>query len=142
MATVELAQGSAMLSTEDDMTDDQMQAMLEEAAARLRQNAVMQVDKDQSTQFKFPRLETGAIAHSYVTSKDGVAHLDPTRRMNERDWKLSNQIRKVEDPVVVSNRKAEVRKHPVLPQHAYEEDNPNFSLEQSSGTVLVAFLHY
>lgn len=121
MATDTLVRPTA----EEDMTEDQMQSMLAEAAARLQQNQIATVPEEDADKYHFPRLETGAITQSYVTHKDGVAHLDPARRLGENDRKLSNKIRKVEDPVVVSKRKAEVRTHHAF-LYAYEENFPKF----------------
>lgn len=113
--------------TEDeDLTDDQMQAILAQAAARLQQKQIAKLSEQEQKHYTFPRLETGTIARSYVSHKDGVAQLDPSRRLNEKDRKLSNQIRKVEDPVVVSKRKDEVRMRIFFYVYAYEEDNPNY----------------
>lgn len=129
------------VSEEDDLSDEQMQELLTQAAQRLQQTTALKLSEDTKAQFKFPKLSTGEIAKSYISSKGEVAHLDSSRLLQEKDRKLSNQVRKVDDPVVLRQKTAKVRiSSPTFRSLAYEEDIPNFLLERSSGTVLVAFL--
>ena len=91
----------------DDMTDEQMQDILVRASTRLRQKEEMQ-KAQQTEQFTLPRLSTGEIARPYVSTKKGVAHMNGQQQVSEQQRKLSNQVRKVEDPVVVQQRLTEV----------------------------------
>lgn len=124
----------------DDLNDEQMQELLAQAAQRLQQNTALRLSDDTKTKFNFPKLSTGEIAKPYVSSKGDIAHLDSSRLLQEKDRRLSNQARKVEDPVVLREKSAKVRNFLLTLPIAYEEDIPNFLLEQSPGTVLVAFL--
>jgi len=111
MAVNELMQGGSMSAEiSQDMTDEQMQALLEQATNRLRQGSSLQsLEKEDERRYAFPRLEVGDLPRTYTTvSKKGVVQIQTSNRKQEKDRPLANQIRKVEDPVAVRNRQAEV----------------------------------
>ena len=134
---------------EEELSDEQMQEMLAQAARRRKENAssVAPVDKDDGVvkagQFKFPKLNTGEMVQPYVSDAGDVATVDRSRLLGEQDRKLSNQIRKVEDPVAVKKKMLEVccplpSILPPFTHFAYEENYPNFFLTRNQVTVLVA----
>lgn len=142
----EVASRSVVMATYDDedMTDEQMQELLAQAAARMQErNSLAFAQEEGHIQTTFPKLSADTVK-PYVTTKGDVAAVDATRLLAEKDRKLSNRIRKVEDPGAVQKRLAEVRRHPLpLPYVlSMRKIFPNFFLERSSGTVLVAFPHY
>lgn len=130
---------------EEDLSDEQMQEMLAQAAKRRQENASVALadDEAKSNRFNFPKLNTGEMVQPYVSNKGDVAKVDSSRLLAQQDRKLSNQIRKVEDPVAVKKQMLEVRTlitlHPPFTPLAYEENYPNFFLTRSRGTVLVPF---
>jgi len=143
MAADTVTRSSGPTDVEEDLTDEQMQALLDQAADRLRQGTSLQTfeDDDEEKQYKFPRLDVGEITQSYVRPHKGVVQMEKVDRHYENQRKSSNQIRKVEDPVAVRQRAAEVC-HLWSFHFAYEEDISQLPLEQSPGTVLVALLHH
>lgn len=133
---------------EEELSDEQMQEMLAQAARRRKENAssVALVDKDDGVvkagQFNFPKLNTGEMVQPYVSDAGDVATVDRSRLLGEQDRKLSNQIRKVEDPVAVKKKMLEVccrslTFSPSFTHFAYEENYPNFFLTRNQVTVLV-----
>ena len=92
------------------MSDEQMQQMLQQAADRIRSATSLQMfEKDDEQKYRFPRLDVGEIPRSYVKSgKGGVVEMDKSTR-HEKTTKISGQVRKVEDPLAVRSRAAEVR---------------------------------
>ncbi|KAK4969913.1 dTDP-fucopyranose mutase [Elasticomyces elasticus] len=95
----------------EDLSDEQMQELLEQAAARLRTQATSaQITRQEEQVFRFPRLDAGALPKSYVRSDGHVAHLDSARLLTEKDRKLSSQARKVEDPITVKKAVLEKKK--------------------------------
>ena len=128
---------------EEELSDEQMQEMLAQAAKRRQEKASVALfdkdDKDKANQFNFPKLNTGEMVQPYVSNAGDVATVDRSRLLSEQDRKLSNQIRKVEDPVAFKKKTLEVRSDIPLLLHslAYEENYPNFSLTRNQGTVLV-----
>ena len=86
---------------ENDMTDEQMDALLERATARLKQksNTAALATSDEHNKYTFPKLNTGKLDEAYVTSKGDVAMVDASRLLQAKQRKKANGIRKVEDPV-------------------------------------------
>jgi hypothetical protein len=97
---------------EEELSDEQMQEMLVQAARRRQENASVALldkdDKDKANQFIFPKLNTGDMIQPYVSNAGDVATVDRSRLLSEADRKLSNQIRKVDDPVAVKKKTIEV----------------------------------
>ena len=130
---------------EEELSDEQMQEMLAQAARRRKEDASVALfdkdDKDKANQFNFPKLNTGEMVQPYVSNAGDVATVDRSRLLAEQDRKLSNQIRKVEDPVAVKKKMLEVCLYSFISLHslplAYEENYPNFFLTRNQGTVLV-----
>jgi hypothetical protein len=115
-----------------ELTDEQMQAMLARAAKRRQEMAVTKFADDSTNKtYTFPKLNTGDIAKPYVSTTGDVAQVDSSRLLQEKDRVLANKVRKVEDPVVLKKKAAEVCTPPP-PNHlafvlfAYEENIPNF----------------
>lgn len=99
----------ALHHEEDELSDEQMQEMLARAAKRRQEGAALKLaEEDNDKQFAFPKLNTGDIAKPYISTMGDVAQVDSSRLLQEKDRILANKIRKVEDPVVVKNQKAEV----------------------------------
>lgn len=97
----------------EELSDEQMQEMLAQAARRRQGKASVALvdkdDKDKANQFNFPKLNTGEMVQPYVSNAGDVATVDRSRLLAEQDRKLSNQIRKVEDPVAIKKKTIEVR---------------------------------
>lgn len=55
------------------------------------------------------KLKVGELAQPYITTKNGIAHADPSRLLSDKDRKLAGAIRRVEDPVEVKERAIKVR---------------------------------
>lgn len=105
---------------EDELSDEQMQEILARAAKRRQDKASVKLaDESGNKQFAFPKLNTGDIAKPYVSTTGDVAKIDSSRLLQEKDRILANKIRKVEDPVVVENRKAEVCTHSFSPLSSF-----------------------
>ena len=113
----------------DDLSNEQMIALLKDAEKRLRakQSAAVQ-NRETILAVKKPvRLEAHNLPKPYVSTKSGVAKLDRSRVQSEEDHKLARSVKKVEDPVVVKEKKLKVgysqlaRKMP-LPMR---KSNPN-----------------
>lgn len=123
-ATLELSVAAPSESVDGDLTDEQVETLLARAAARLSQNPSI---IEQDHKFKFPKLNTGALAQPYITSDNGVAQLDSARLLEGRQRQQANAMKKVEDPVAAKRLAVEVCillpcfiVHPV-----YEENIPN-----------------
>lgn len=131
-----------MASPQEDLTDEQMEEMLAQATARLREKQESKMFQTEAPQkFSFPKMDAGTLEKPYVVTKGNIAEADKARLIDQKHRQNDSLIRKVEDPVAAKKIAAEVRSHYYLStsHHVYEEDIPIFSLEQSRGTVLVLF---
>jgi hypothetical protein len=58
--------------------------------------------------FSIPKVTSGTSITPYIKSTPQGAQVDSTRLVNNRERKLANGIRKVEDPVTIKNKAAQV----------------------------------
>lgn len=102
----------ASSASEDDLSSEQIHALLKEAESRMRaENTSAQKSRDSSeSHFTLPKLNTGAIAKPYICREGDVARIDSSRLLNHQAWSQSNDIRKVEDPLQLRKRLAEEKK--------------------------------
>lgn len=92
---------------DEELSDEQIQTLLKQAEARLRERPTSAA-RGAATLFKFPRLNVGDIAQPYVRVDGDVARVDSSKLLDKRERGLSDQIRKVKDPVVVKQKLLEV----------------------------------
>ncbi|KAK5134889.1 hypothetical protein LTR08_005979 [Meristemomyces frigidus] len=86
---------------DEDLSDEQIEALLAKATARLQQKSAgneMAQDAERKP-FFFPKLNTGDLARPYVSTKGDVAAIDAPRLLADKQRKQANGFRKVEDPV-------------------------------------------
>lgn len=102
---------------EEDMTDEQMQELLNQATVRLKERQGLKFQAEEPTRYTFPKLDAGNMDKAYVTKKGEVAEADKARLLEEKDRQPGQGIRKMEDPIAAKKLVAEVRIHPFLPLH-------------------------
>lgn len=87
---------------DEDLTDDQIQALLRDAEVRIRdRNSTSTKD----TSFKgLPKLHADAVEKPYIQNEGDVARIDQSRLLPGDQRKLANRIRTVEDPIAVKKR--------------------------------------
>lgn len=97
-------------AAQDDLSDEQIEALLARATARLQQHAKEQQVTTQKDgwNFKFPKLDAGNLESPYIRTKGEVASVDAKRLLDDKDRKQANGIRKVEDPVAAKKALSEV----------------------------------
>lgn len=88
----------------EDLSDEQIQHLLMEAETRLRAKA----SRTQDLVPRLPRLDAGNAPQPYIKHDGKVAELQPGRLPNSRMEEFVRRPRKIEDPVVLKQRKAEV----------------------------------
>jgi hypothetical protein len=98
---------------DEDLTDEQIDALLARATARLKAKSQSQdvatLDEAKET-YTFPKLQTGNIEKPYVsTTKHNVATADSARLVDEKQRKKADGIRRVEEPVQAKRLAKEVR---------------------------------
>jgi phage FluMu protein gp41 len=143
--TIVVASKKPAATVDDELSDEQIEQLLARATARLQEKSKQKqlIQKTDSHNFNFPKLDAGALEKPYVTTKGDIATVDSSRLLQEKLRRQAEGIRKVEDPVTSKKALAEVcLTSSFFIALSMRKIIPNFHLEQSSGSVLVAFLHY
>ncbi|GIZ47192.1 hypothetical protein CKM354_001029100 [Cercospora kikuchii] len=109
MATALQQPSQSSSGPEDDLTDEQIEQELAAATARLQAQAkdMQLTQQNESKGITFPKLDAGDLPKPYVSTNGHVATIDSSRLVEEKY--RSQQIRKVEDPVV-AKKTAEEKK--------------------------------
>jgi hypothetical protein len=127
---------------EEDLSEEQMDALLEAAEARLRQND--SAPRSSGTSYKIPKLQSSGSDTPYVTTEGHVARVDRSKMVDAKTQSAANAgVRKVEDPLVVKRRAEEVCllcSHLLYPS-VYEENFPFKLLTRKLVSVLDSLLH-
>lgn len=91
------------------LSNEQMVALLRDAEQRLRtKQSTTELKRNASVPNKSMRLSEHNLPKPYVSTQSGFAKLDPSWVRSGEDYKLAGRVLKVEDPVVVKERKLEV----------------------------------
>lgn len=125
--------------TDDELSDEQIRELLNEAAQRMRAKATSQPTPD--APFKLPKLNPGHIADTYEKTEGNITRLDHSKLIDKKQQALANGIKKIEDPLQVKKQRKEVRHSLVLRtgrhsrmhgwRFARDDNYPNFSLKQT-----------
>ena len=144
MAATTAADLALAYQNTDDLTDEQIDALLARATARLQAKAqakdnnqdVMKLDTDQ--RLTFPKLQTGQLEKPYIsTTKQNVATADNARLLDESQRKKAVGIRRVSEPVMSKKLAKEVcNPNASLERNCNEENQSQIFLEQSPAAVL------
>jgi hypothetical protein len=122
---------------DEELSDDQIQQLLEEARARLErptQKEQRVAARTQSSGRLIPRLPTITPHSPYVREKDGIATADPKLLISEEQRKLAESLRTVD---TMSTSKKTVRRHrPSLPKLHMRKIYPNTSLDPDQLSVM------
>jgi hypothetical protein len=95
--------------TDEDLTDEQIRELLNEAAVRMRAKAAAQPVTATDVPFKLPRLKSGHIADTYEKTDGNITRLDHSKLVDKKQQALANGIKKIEDPLQIKKQKKEVR---------------------------------
>jgi hypothetical protein len=95
--------------TDEDLTDEQIRELLNEAAVRMRAKAAAQPVAATEAPFKLPKLKPGHIADTYEKTDGNITRLDHSKLVDKKQQTLANGIKKIEDPLQIKKQKKEVR---------------------------------
>lgn len=94
---------------DDELSNEEIQQLLKDAEARLRQKATV-ARQPQDFKFTLPKLDTSSAIQPYIETTNAVAELDKSWLEKEASQKLaSRRPRRLEDPVAVKSNKEKVR---------------------------------
>lgn len=98
--------------TDEELSDEQIQELLNEAAQRMRAKAAPASAAD--APFKLPKLKPGQIAESYEKTNGNITRLDQSKLIDKEQQALANDgFKKIEDPLQIKKQRKEVC---ILPQ--------------------------
>ena len=132
-----LSLNPADLGVEEDLSQEQMEALLQRAEKRLKAAAASKGSREEVLHFydsslegnsdkyvdvlrrwclplsclRILKLRSGAATPPYVSLSNGIAHADPRRLLSDSERRLSNQPRSGEDPINVKEQKKKVRQN-------------------------------
>lgn len=125
--------------TDDDLSDEQIRELLDEAERSLR--AKQQQKSHADAPFTLPKLNPGHIADTSLNTEGSVTRLDPSKLVNSEHRALAQGIKKIEDPVQAKKQKLEV-----CPEILFVPPPmmilSQFSPEADPDPVLGVFLHH
>lgn len=129
-----------LLRSDGDLSDEQIEQLLQQAEARLRgeQSTISLVPTSSAALVSTKKPRNASLPAPAVQVK-GVARADPKRLVSSEEQKLASQgIRKVEDPIKVKRK--QLQASCARPSsHAYEENRfPESLLEWENGLRLGA----
>ena len=127
--------------TDEELSDQQIKELLNEAAERMRAKAALQPVAATEAPFKLPKLRPGHIADTYEKTEGNITRLDHSKLIDKKQLALANGIKKIDDPVADKRKRKEVR-YIHLPIPAGDDNYPKFFPDADSGSVLDAFLHH
>lgn len=95
--------------TDEELSDQQIKELLNEAAERMRLKAALQPVAAPEVPFKLPKLRPGHIADTYEKTEGNITRLDHSKLIDKKQLALANGIKKIDDPVADKRRRKEVR---------------------------------
>lgn len=131
--------------TDEELSDQQIKELLNEAAERMRAKAALQPSAAPEVPFKLPKLRPGHIADTYEKTEGNITRLDHSKLIDKKQLALANSIKKIDDPIADKRKRKEVctsffsSPHSRMPVMIII---PNFFPDADSGSVLDAFLHH
>ena len=101
-----LGQLQPNFSDDEELTDEQIHALLKDAEHRMREHSsstLTQHEKD--TSFKgLPKPRAEHVEEPYIQTNGDIASVDQSRLLPANQRKLANKVRKIEDPIMVKKR--------------------------------------
>jgi DNA transposition AAA+ family ATPase len=95
--------------TDEELSDQQIKELLNEAAERMRAKAALQPVAAPEAPFKLPKLRPGHIAETYEKTEGNITRLDHSKLIDKKQLALANGIKKIDDPVADKRKRKEVR---------------------------------
>lgn len=117
--------------TDDELSDQQIKELLNEAAERMRAKAALQPSAVPEAPFKLPKLRPGHIADTYEKTEGNITRLDHSKLIDKKQLALANSIKKIDDPIADKRKRKEVRSALFSMYPPVMIIIPNFTLTQT-----------
>ena len=98
----------ASVLAEEDLSEEQIHQLLQQAETRLKEKSEATPIIKQSTK-SLPKLNPGNISEPYIRSKGGICRVDSSCLLDKDVQNLADQPRKVTIAAVEKKKLAEVR---------------------------------
>jgi len=95
--------------SDEELSEQQIKQLLNEAAERMRAKAASQPFTAPDAPFKLPKLRPGHIADTYEKTEGNIARLDHSKLIDKKQLALANGIKKIDDPIAGKRKRQEVR---------------------------------
>jgi len=95
--------------SDEELSEQQIKQLLNEAAERMRAKAASQPFTAPDAPFKLPKLRPGHIADTYEKTEGNIARLDHSKLIDKKQLALANGIKKIDDPIADKRKRQEVR---------------------------------
>lgn len=122
--------------SDEELSDQQIRELLNEAAERMRAKAVAVPDAP----FRLPKLRPGHVADTYEKTEGNITRLDHSKLIDKKQLALANSIKKIDDPIADKRKRKQVRTavsySPVMIIY------PKLFPDADWGSVLDALLHH
>lgn len=95
-------------ANDETLSDEQIEELLRQAEQRLQ---AVKSSKSSTSTYALPRsakLDLSSLPQPYVAIDKSIARTDDKRLLEDKNRQAANGIRKVEDPLVVKQKKIEV----------------------------------
>ncbi|KAG4427790.1 hypothetical protein IFR05_016726 [Cadophora sp. M221] len=139
---------------DEDLSNEQLKQLLREAEQRLRNKGKqqMQISTASSIESNLPKITVDNPIVSYIKSTKTGAQVDRSHLVTEKERKLANGTRVVEDPITIKKRAEDTNLTPELkrdlqllrmrdvldPKRHYKKDNKKQQVPEFSqvGTII------
>ncbi|PSS18696.1 hypothetical protein M430DRAFT_102419 [Amorphotheca resinae ATCC 22711] len=97
---------------DEDLSDEQLKQLLKDAEQRLKEAKGSKELQTQNASVpkSIPKVANKQLITPYISTTDNGAHVDPSHLVNPREKKLSNGIRRVQDPLEIKAQAAQAKK--------------------------------
>ena len=96
--------------TDEELSDEQIRELLNEAAQRMRAKAASQLAPTAEAPFKLPKLKPGHIADTYERTEGNITRLDHSKLVDKKQQAFADGVKKIDDPLQVKKlKKQQVR---------------------------------
>lgn len=117
--------------TDEELSDQQIKELLNEAAERMRAKVALQPVAEPEAPFKLPKLRPGHIADTYEKTEGNITRLDHSKLIDKKQLALANGIKKIDDPMADKRKRKEVCTTIFYSPLPVMIIIPNFSLTQT-----------
>jgi RIO kinase 2 len=119
------------IDTDEDLSDEQIRELLNDAADRMRAKAAGQPVPTPNVPFRLPKLNPGHIADTHERTDGNITRLDHSKLIDKEQQALANGMKKIEDPLLAKRQKEEVCTGSLFPSSPMMIISQYFSLKQT-----------